>query len=348
MKIYDDVCRYVDDGKEGVLATVIGRSGSAPRDVGAKMFVGEDGSSFGTVGGGRLESLAYDEARSMMHDGRARVAAVSMEGRSVEDTAMLCGGRVEILFEPVTAQRGHVYRKVRDLRKAGQRGVVVTRFAPGAYAKSVLDGGMKVEGDAIDEQTLSWAAGLLDARRPALKGEVLADPVRDVSPLYIFGAGHVAQVVATIAAMADFGVTVVDDRPAFANSERFPGAERILAADFGSAIDRLGFTGEQYVVIVTRGHETDWRVLSRIIRMPVVYAGMIGSRRKVGIICERLREEGADEAAISRIHAPIGIPINAETPQEIAISIVAELVAARNGRDTAEKQAGTEQQRRTA
>lgn len=342
MGVYDDVSRYIEEGKEGVLATVIRRTGSAPRDAGAKMFVGEDGRSFGTVGGGRLESLTYDEALRIMHGDRVKVAVISMEGRKVEDAAMLCGGRVEILFEPVGAVYGQVYRKISALRKAGQRGVIVTRFESGGYAKSVFDGEMKVTGDAIDAETLSWAVGLLDGRRPSLKGEALADPVRESSPLYIFGAGHVAQVVAAIAAMADFAVTVVDDRPEFANSERFPGAGTILATNFDLAIDRLHFTGEEYIVILTRSHETDWRVLSRIMDRPVNYAGMIGSRRKVGIICERLREEGVDEATIDRIHAPIGIPIGAETPQEIAISIAAELVAARNGTDAVKRRASME------
>ncbi len=128
----------------------------------------------------------------------------------------------------------------------------------------------------------------------------------------------------------DFTITVIDDREDFANRERFPDADAIMVEKFRDAFKGLRFTGSEYIVVVTRSHENDAEVLEEAMKRPTRYVGMIGSKKKVRVILDRLREKGIDDATIRRIRAPIGIPIHAETPQEIAISIVAELVTARN------------------
>jgi xanthine dehydrogenase accessory factor len=129
--------------------------------------------------------------------------------------------------------------------------------------------------------------------------------------------------------MVDFNVTVIDDREEFANRERFPEADRIIIEDFDKAFSRIDFSCESYLVIVTRGHSHDALVLEKSIDHPTRYIGMIGSKRKVRMVLDYLREKGVNEEVLGSVHAPIGLAINSETPQEIAISIVAELIQVR-------------------
>ena len=329
MDVYEFICRYLDEGKRGILATVVRKTGSAPRDVGAKMFVGEDGTTFGTVGGGGLESDARRRALEIMRNGRAGVFSAGIDGK-IKETDMACGGNVEILLEPVTTKYLSLYRKTETLMKASRRGVVVTEFGKNVFAKSVLAEDMSVAGDQIHSGVLDWCRNVLYEKKPVLIGGVLAEPLPESFPLYLFGAGHVAQFVSKIAGIAEFNVTIIDDRGELANRETFPDAGAIVVGKFRDAFRGLCFTGNEYLVVMTGSHETDAEVLEESLTQPVKYVGMIGSKSKVKIILDRLRQKGIDDATIRRIHAPIGIPIHAETPQEIAISIVAELVTVRN------------------
>ena len=330
MDVYEFVLRYLDEGKRGILATVVRRTGSTPRDVGTKMFVGEDGTAFGTVGGGRLEYDACRHALEIMKNGRASLLSVSTDDRKMEETDMVCGGNVDILLEPVTTKYLSLYRKIEALIKENQRGVIVTKFGKNIFTKSVIATDMSVTGDVIHSRILDWCRNLLYEKRHVLIGGVLAEPLQESFPLYLFGSGHVSQSVSRIAKTVDFSTTVIDDRGDFANRERFPDADAIMVEKFRDAFNSLHFSGSEYLVVATRSHESDAEVLEEAMKKPTKYVGMIGSKKKVKIILDNLRQKGVDDATIRRIHAPIGVPIHAETPQEIAISIVAELVTIRN------------------
>jgi xanthine dehydrogenase accessory factor len=149
--------------------------------------------------------------------------------------------------------------------------------------------------------------------------------------LVIVGAGHVAVPVAEVGRLLDFDVVVIDDRPSFANPERFPTADRIVVDDFEAALDALPITPATYVVLVTRGHAHDVRSLRRIVDKPAAYIGMIGSRRRVFAVFKLLHEEGVPIETLLRVHAPIGLDVETETPGEIAVSIGAEILKARRG-----------------
>lgn len=332
MNIYKVIGEYLEKGKGGVLATVIRRTGSAPRDIGAKMFVGEDGKTFGTVGGGRLESDGYREALAIMNKGATKVFSIAMDAERVEEKDMLCGGNVEVLLEPVTVKQLNVYRRIEDCLKNREKGVVVTNFREGAFAKTVIDKELNVVGDPLDSETIEKHKDLFYENQPVLLDRLFVDPIQISFPLYIFGAGHVAQSLSKIARIAGFHITVIDDREEFANKERFPDANTIIVGDFQDAFNYLDFTGNEYVVIITRGHQLDAEALVESMKRDAKYVGMIGSKRKVKTILDHMRKSGFNEGAIGRIHAPIGISINAETPEEIAISIAAELVSVRNAK----------------
>ncbi|MBZ5646688.1 MAG: XdhC/CoxI family protein [Acidobacteriia bacterium] len=161
--------------------------------------------------------------------------------------------------------------------------------------------------------------------------DVFVEPVMPVPQLYLFGAGHVSLHLYKVARQAGFDVTVVDDREAYANRERFPEAREIHADDFDHACSQLSLNENSYLVIVTRGHRDDMRVLRWAAGTPARYIGMIGSKRKVIEIYKELEREGIAREKLERVHAPVGLDIGAITPEEIAVAIVAELIAVRRG-----------------
>ncbi len=165
--------------------------------------------------------------------------------------------------------------------------------------------------------------------------EVFIEPVLPVSLLYLFGAGHVALNVYKVARVAGFDVVVVDDREAYANRERFPEARDIVAEDFERATAQLAPGESAFIVIVTRGHRDDMRVLRWAVNTPAAYIGMIGSKRKVLTIYRELEKEGIAPEKFDRVHAPIGLDIGAVTPEEIAVAVVAEMIAFRRHAESA-------------
>ena len=163
--------------------------------------------------------------------------------------------------------------------------------------------------------------------------EVYIDPIAPAPALYIIGAGHVGWHLARAAADAGFRIHVVDDREKFANAERFPAAETIEVDDIGAWLHRADLPATAYAVVVTRGHTHDFEALRALAARDLRYIGLIGSRAKVARIFEALEAEGMPLECLARVHAPIGLDIGAITPAEIAISILAELIAIRHGRD---------------
>ena len=158
----------------------------------------------------------------------------------------------------------------------------------------------------------------------------LIEPVHYLGTVYIFGAGHVSQKLASLTSFVGFQTVVLDDRGEYANKDRFPDAGRVIvASDMGNCMKDLPINKSSYIVIVTRGHAYDMTILAQALQTDAGYIGMIGSRRKRDIIYEHLRQSGVSEEALNRVHSPIGTRINAETPEEIAVSIIGELISAR-------------------
>jgi xanthine dehydrogenase accessory factor len=172
--------------------------------------------------------------------------------------------------------------------------------------------------------------------------EIYIEPVLPVPHLYLFGGGHVALQVYKIARIAGFDVTVIDDRETYANRERFPEALDVYADDFERVCAQLAPAAEDYMVITTRGHKGDMRVLRWGVEQPVRYLGMIGSERKWLAIAKELETEGIPAEKLERVHSPVGLDIGAVTPEEIAVSIVAEMIAARRQAETGVKRKRSE------
>jgi xanthine dehydrogenase accessory factor len=161
------------------------------------------------------------------------------------------------------------------------------------------------------------------------KMEILLEPISSEPTVYIFGAGHISQQLSPLAKRVQFKVVVIDDREMFANRERFPEADEVVVSEFAKCFDGLDIDPSSYIVIVTRGHLYDGSVLEQAVKTNARYIGMIGSKKKIRTLYQNLIEKGVLKETLDRVHAPIGIDISSETPEEIAVSIVAELIKVR-------------------
>jgi len=253
MDIYEEIVKLRQEGRHGAVATIVNVRGSVPSFETAKMLVRDDGSIFGTIGGGCVEADVWRAAREVMEQEKPRTLTFDLNQNPKYDTGLVCGGTLDVFIEPILP--------------------------------------------------------------PAL--------------LYIFGAGHVSVNLYKTTYAAGFDVTVIDDRDLYANRDRFPQAREVIAEDFDEAMKRLTPGEATYIVIVTRGHRDDMRVLRWAVQTNARYVGMIGSTRKTITIFRELQKEGLTPELFERVHAPIGLDIGAVTPEEIAISITAELIAVR-------------------
>jgi xanthine dehydrogenase accessory factor len=340
-------------GNDLCLATIAKRSGSAPRSSGASMLVLADGSIKGTIGGGKLEGDVHQEACRCLEENQAKLLHFSLKGKDISDSEMLCGGNVDVFLEPVMAAdiaAREIYQAAAALAQKGGQGLLLTHALAGplktlkgrklllALDREPIGGIDDYPGAASDilpeleRHIAERPFGLHELDLPSgqkitcLWEAVLADPT-----VYLFGAGHVSLQVAKLAKMVGFKLVVMDDRKDFANRERFPQADDIWVNDYQDVLNGKNLGEDAYLVILTRGHMYDKEVLSQAIRKNAKYVGMIGSSRKRKAIYRALLDEGVSQETLDKVYSPIGEPIKAETPEEIAVSIVAELIKVRAG-----------------
>ena len=251
-----------------------------------------------------------------------------------------------------------IYEEIVKLRQEGRRGAVATIVnvrgsIPSFKTAKMLvrdDGSIvgTIGGGCVEAEIWQAAREVMESEKPRTLTfnlnqdpkydtglvcggtlDIFVEPVLPPASLYIFGAGHVSINLYKIAKSAGFDVTVVDDREAYANRERFPEAKEVIAEDFDRAMARLAPSESSYIVIVTRGHRDDMRILRWAVQTPARYIGMIGSKRKTITIFQELTKEGLAPELFDRVHAPVGLDIGAVTPEEIAVAITAELIAVR-------------------
>jgi len=159
--------------------------------------------------------------------------------------------------------------------------------------------------------------------------DVFIEPIHSSPVMFIFGGGHISLALARIGKMADFRIVVIDDRPEYANAERFPEADETMAGDLAAIMEKLTIDRSSYIVIVTREHRYDAQALEWAVRTPAAYVGMIGSKKKIQTVYSHLQAKGITREQLDRVHSPIGLSIGAETPEEIAVSIMAEMIQTR-------------------
>lgn len=326
-------------GESCFLATIVGASGSAPRGAGSRMLIKRDGEFVGSVGGGKLEAETLALARDNFKRRVSRVLPFDLSSGDAAESDMICGGTGEIFLDYVDASDPNNLLVFSRLRNTVERGsscrLITVVDGSCSSARCLIDGDGLIVGDFRDAGELAASLPSGQASSPVSFGtfkgcRFFVDSVRGLDRVFVFGAGHVGRCVAPIARSVGFAVTVIDDRPEFANPERFPDADILVLESLAKPLPDLGLGPGSYVVIVTRGHLHDATVLEQSLRSPAAYIGMIGSKRKRDLLYRHLIEErGVSEERLAFVHSPIGIPMPAETPEEIAISITAELISVR-------------------
>ncbi|MGD9077003.1 MAG: XdhC family protein [Desulfobacteraceae bacterium] len=351
--IYAKIVELLRKNRSSVLATMIRQAGAAPRHAGTKFLILEDGSFVGTIGGGLLEAQVLEGAKEVLKTHSPLRLNFILKGKDVEKTDMICGGDAEVFLEPVSPENlNHldIFKKAVDVNRKGGSGVVATIVNEHQWqAEHIPKMFMDPDGERIG--SLSGIREAEDALRQEIKQvltqgepniiichdnegnelELFVEPLASEPILYVFGGGHVSLQIVPLAARVGFKVVVVDDRAEFADPNNFPEAWKVHEYPFEGVLDKFPVDESSYFVIVTRGHIHDKTVLTQALRTPARYVGMIGSRRKRNMIYDALLKEGFTKDDIDRVHAPIGLDIGAETPEEIAVSIVGELIKVRAG-----------------
>jgi len=305
-----EAARLAAAAAPSALVTVVASTGSTPRHPPTKMIVGADGTTRGTIGGGRLEAEITEAAAAVAGGG----APPFRLRRATQDLGMCCGGSIDVWIEPLDVARADA------LTEATHR---LARRLPTALATTLAAPGGK---QALAEEPC------LGTRRPRLEGDCFVEPVLPRDRLLLFGSGHVARALAALAADIGFEVVVCDDDKLL-SQERFPTSRRVNSLDVAEVLAAVGPFGHvDHAIIATRDHELDQAVLEQLLpRRELASLGMLGSKRKRERIRDRVKSRDISDADWARLRCPVGITIGAETPAEIAISIVAELVRFRSG-----------------
>ena len=316
-------------GGTGVLALVLERSGSAPRGQGAKMLIRADGTIFDTIGGGPVEWSVIHRAPQVLSARETQVMTFDLSGAGGLQDEAICGGGITACLHPLGAADLPALERLCQALAAREPATFLLWRGDGPLCQSFClsgDGGAVPPCSPQLAGQLSRAcasAGIHEEPRLLYQERLAAD-----SRVWLMGGGHVAQATAQVAEVAGFQVVVVDDRAEFANPQRFPGARCIVC----QAYDELPveeITSDDYIVVVTRGHKADRVALDWALRTSACYVGMIGSRSKCALICDALAAQGVSRTRLEQVHAPIGIPIGGQTPGEIGVSIVAQLISER-------------------
>jgi len=333
-------------GRKVALATVTRTWGSSPRPAGSKLAVDDATEFVGSVSGGCIEGAVIQEALEVMQGGGSRVLSFGVSDETAWEVGLACGGKIEVLVEAVIPDPGRpgVTRGVLEDLLTARRGrrpvVLATPLAGGAHRL------LGVGSEATPDDALAGAAAEV-ARRDqaevveAAGGAALLEPHLPPLRLVIVGAVHVAQPLAEMAGLAGFAVTIVDPRRAFATAARFPGQALVVGWP-DAAVTELAPDVRTAVVTLTHDPKLDDPALVAALASPAFYVGCLGSTRTHAARRTRLGERGMPAAALDRLHGPIGLRIGARTPAEIAVSILAEIVAALRaaGADGAGKSAG--------
>jgi xanthine dehydrogenase accessory factor len=320
-------------GGNGALVTVIATKGSVPRHAGSRMLVRPDGSTVGTVGGGRPEAGAVERGAACAADGIPVVFTMEMHGTQAAAGDPVCGGTLTMLVEPL--RDPDPYARALALLESGSRALLVKEVpaagTAAAAAPTLMDQTGAVVCGPAGRASPAVVERCLSGGRPAYEeeGRLFYDPLFPDEKLLIMGGGHVGRALAVLATRVDFRVTVVDERPEFASPERFPAGVEVICGPYGRTAAVFPFDSATYAVIVTPGHVSDLECVRAVLPRTYRYAGFIGSARKTALLLAQASNDGFDPAKVDGLYAPIGLDINAETPEELAVCILAELIAVR-------------------
>jgi xanthine dehydrogenase accessory factor len=339
-EIFHETSQALHNGRELAVATIIRASGSTPRTSGSKLVIYPDGAISGTIGGGAVEGDVIQRALRRFETRGAELVSYDLTREAnIDRMDLICGGSIQVLIEHVPAHEHNIglYHSAHERLNAGRPfwwiGQITDANGQLRVERSLHKSPDEFVGVGHIQQELqkrlesaprisneSW---FFELERKAYVIESITPPPR----LFLFGAGHVSKEISILSQGVGFRTIVVDDRAEFANAERFPDAVAIqVCPGFSNVFDGFNPLPEDYIVIVTRGHRFDKEVLIQALKTEAGYIGMIGSRRKRATIYKELMSRGVKSSVLEQVRCPIGLAIDAETPAEIAVSVVAQLI----------------------
>lgn len=341
-EVIEDVQRWREEGEQIALATVIATWGSAPRKEGAKMALTPSGKISGSVSGGCVEGAVYESGLETLETGQAQLLEFGVADETAWDVGLACGGHIKVFVEPMSEpgleriqQWLHAEESAATVTVvSGPNGAVGQKVyvAPDGEQYGTIEGMSVKEVAGIVENALN-SGGPIRHTLSAEPGELelFVDALLPSPTLLIIGGAHIAIALASIARTVGYHTILVDPRRAFGNVERFPHVDRLIQAWPDEALEDLTLTHNTAVATLTHDPKIDDPALIGVLAGPAFYVGALGSTSTHERRRKRLLEAGVTPEQIERIHSPIGLDINSQTPEEIAVAIMAEIVAARRG-----------------
>lgn len=336
-EVIDDINRWQAENQPVALATVVQTWGSAPRKVGAKMALTPDGAISGSVSGGCVEGAVVEEGTAVLTTNHPKLLHFGVADETAWDVGLACGGTIEVFVEPLDTAVTHF---IHNLIQNDAAGAVITVIrGPGELlgrklAVSRAGERLATLGDAtLDAQAIAAEAKAVHPQRVQLTPEieVFIDTVRPAPTLIMVGGVHIAIALTSYAKTLGYRTLVIDPRRAFGSDERFPHVDQLIQAWPDKAFAEVKVTPETAVALLTHDPKIDDPALKIILKANPFYIGALGSTKTHAKRIERLRGYGFGDEEIGKIHGPIGLNIGAQTPEEIALSIMAEIVKARSG-----------------
>lgn len=322
----------IKEKKDTVMVTVVASSGSTPRGAGARMLVGQEGRIIGTIGGGAVEYQAIVAAMEVLKTKNSYIKPFYLSKNNIEDIGMICGGNVKVYFSYIDGNDTSVIEltdRIEQMYENGEASWLIIDISEDSkgelavYGKASKALGYDIVSDRIYILENKPKQIELDGRKYYI--EKLAQS----GIVYIFGGGHVSQALVPVLKSIDFRCVVLEDREEFCKKELFKGVEKTMLIDNERVLDYIDVSEDDYICIMTRGHKADTIVQAQALKTAAKYIGVIGSARKVKGVFDKLKEMGFTDKDLKRIVTPIGLEIKAETPEEIAISIAAQLIMVR-------------------
>jgi len=330
--LFSTVSQWLRQGENVVLAAIIADSGSTPRGAGARMAIASSGSLVGTIGGGALEFRVQQMALEVLENKKSGSKSFALRPDDKEGLGMMCGGDVTVCIQYISSQDDQAHKIFAYGAGLFDKNIDtwfitdITGEAEWRMGICTRDSCIGIEPGLMREKSLFTNKGVLieiSGRR------YFSEPLTRAGKVYIFGGGHISQELLPLLSHLGFNCVLFDNLAEFTSKELFPDADSIILGDFNDIGTQVNITEKDYVIIMTRGHSFDYAVqLQALARMPL-YIGVIGSKKKMGDVSQKLIEHGFSREDIARIHSPIGIAIKADTPSEIAVSIAAELILVR-------------------
>jgi xanthine dehydrogenase accessory factor len=346
--IYLQIIDKQSDNSPLVMATITGTIGSTPAKPGTSALFGKDGLLSGTVGGGIMEAKVQNIAQSAIASKESGYYHFQLDNDINQKEEAICGGQANILIDAALNEQWHVFEQIKQSLLQSLSGVLVSKVT------SLGDCQVSIQRSWITRNVMpDMPSDPLQVIEPMIKSMLsddnsgnyrelsLPDGQQEVRyflerivpfpKLVIVGAGHIGKALSHLGSLLDFDVTVIDDRPEYANAENIPDADQIVVDDIRKAMQAVTKTPDTYIVIVTRGHKNDADALKSCIGSDATFVGMIGSSKKVAMMRRHFMEEGlSTPTQWESVYAPIGLDIHSQTVQEIAVSIAAQLIQVRN------------------